>query len=231
MWSLGVTTTTINILITQNICLLCDLKKGLFKVRTKQHCFVTACENMTLIDVHRVNFQYNPLKILSKVPPLLCNSIKIACLFITSFSFCLLCGLGQWPNDISPTISLWHTLGPLCTISSLQFCPADYCLIIMGSRSKHTNTHTHTHTQTNKHTHISNGREDQSRIVLKANIKSSSSFKGFFCPALTKLARDLHVNFGLFVCLFVCLSGLFFKASNWIIYWLLTVVLATYLSE
>ena len=36
-----------------------------------------------------------------------------------------------------------------------------------------------------------------------------------------------------FLCvrLFVCVSGLFFKASNWIIYWLLTVVLATYLSE
>ena len=35
----------------------------------------------------------------------------------------------------------------------------------------------------------------------------------------------------LIVCLFVRLSGLFFKASNWIIYWLLTVVLATYLSD
>ena len=33
------------------------------------------------------------------------------------------------------------------------------------------------------------------------------------------------------VCVCVCLSGLFFKASNWIIYWLLTVVLATYLSD
>ena len=33
------------------------------------------------------------------------------------------------------------------------------------------------------------------------------------------------------VCLSVCLSGLFFKASNWMIYWLLTVVLATYLSD
>ena len=52
-----------------------------------------------------------------------------------------------------------------------------------------------------------------------------------FCPALTKLALDLHVNFCLFVCLCACLSGLFFKASNWIIYWLLTVVLATYLSD
>ena len=31
--------------------------------------------------------------------------------------------------------------------------------------------------------------------------------------------------------LWVCLSGLFFKASNWIIYWLLTVVQATYLSD
>ena len=55
--------------------------------------------------------------------------------------------------------------------------------------------------------------------------------KTFFCPALTKLALDLHVNFCGSVCLFVCLSGLFFKASNWMIYWLLTVVLATYLSE
>ena len=34
------------------------------------------------------------------------------------------------------------------------------------------------------------------------------------------------------VCLFVCLSsGLFFKVSNWMIYWLLTVVLAPYLSD
>ena len=50
-----------------------------------------------------------------------------------------------------------------------------------------------------------------------------------FCPALTKLALDLHVNFCLFVlCLFVRLSGLFFKASNWMIYWLLTVVLTVW---
>ena len=33
------------------------------------------------------------------------------------------------------------------------------------------------------------------------------------------------------VCVSVCLSGLFFNASNWIIYWLLTVVQATYLSD
>ena len=33
------------------------------------------------------------------------------------------------------------------------------------------------------------------------------------------------------VCLSVCLSSLFFKASNWMIYWLLTVVLAPYLSD
>ena len=45
----------------------------------------------------------------------------------------------------------------------------------------------------------------------------------FFCPVLTKLALDLHVNF--------CLSGLFFKACNWLIYWLLTVDLAIYLSD
>ena len=51
------------------------------------------------------------------------------------------------------------------------------------------------------------------------------------CPALTKLALDLHVNFCLSVCLSVCVSGLFFKASNWMIYWLLTVVLAPYLSN
>ena len=57
------------------------------------------------------------------------------------------------------------------------------------------------------------------------------AYSQYFCPALTKLALDLHVNFCLFVCLSVCLSGLFFKASNWIIYWLLTVVLATYLSD
>ena len=62
---------------------------------------------------------------------------------------------------------------------------------------------------------------------------------GICCPALTKLALDLHVNFCLFVCmfvclsvcLFVCLSVLFFKASNLMIYWLLTVVLAPYLSD
>ena len=33
------------------------------------------------------------------------------------------------------------------------------------------------------------------------------------------------------VCLSVCVSGLFFKASNCMIYWHLTVVLATYLSD
>ena len=52
-----------------------------------------------------------------------------------------------------------------------------------------------------------------------------------YCPALTKLALDLHVKKSLSVCLFVCLSTLFFKASNWMIYWLLTVVLAPYLSD
>ena len=60
-------------------------------------------------------------------------------------------------------------------------------------------------------------------------------FLMYFCPALAKLALDLHVKKSLFVCLFVCLSvclsGLFFKASNWMIYWLLTVVLAPYLSD
>ena len=60
-------------------------------------------------------------------------------------------------------------------------------------------------------------------------------FQPHFCPAPMKLALDLHVNFCVSVCLFVCLSvcvsGLFFKASNWMIYWLLTVVLATYLSD
>ena len=35
----------------------------------------------------------------------------------------------------------------------------------------------------------------------------------------------------LFVCLSVCVSGLFFKTFNWMIYWLLTVVLALYLSD
>ena len=48
-----------------------------------------------------------------------------------------------------------------------------------------------------------------------------------FCPALTKLSLDLHVKKSLSV----CLSGLFFKASNWVIYWLLTVVLAPFLSD
>ena len=36
-----------------------------------------------------------------------------------------------------------------------------------------------------------------------------------FCPALTKLALNLHLNF----CVSVCVSGLFFKACNWMIYW------------
>ena len=52
-----------------------------------------------------------------------------------------------------------------------------------------------------------------------------------FCPALTKLALDVHVNFCGSVCLSVCVSGPFFKASNWMIKWHLTVVLATYLSD
>ena len=56
-----------------------------------------------------------------------------------------------------------------------------------------------------------------------------------YCPALTKLALDLHINFCVsvcvYVCMSVCLSVLFFNACNWMIYWLLTVVLATYLSD
>ena len=68
-------------------------------------------------------------------------------------------------------------------------------------------------------------------LYLKENIKFTISILMDFCPALTKLALDLHVNFCVFVCLFVCVSGLFFKASNCMIYWHLTVVLATYLSD
>ena len=37
--------------------------------------------------------------------------------------------------------------------------------------------------------------------------------------------------FRLSVCLSLCVSGLFFKACNWLIYWLLTVDMATYLSD
>ena len=37
--------------------------------------------------------------------------------------------------------------------------------------------------------------------ALQINIKDTL----FFCPALTKLALDLHVNFGVSVYLFVCL--------------------------
>ena len=55
----------------------------------------------------------------------------------------------------------------------------------------------------------------------------------YFCPALTKLALDLHVNFCMCVCImYVCMyvrmfSGLFFEASDW----LLVVVLAPRLSN
>ena len=65
-------------------------------------------------------------------------------------------------------------------------------------------------------------------------VRHNLLYKRRFCPALTKLALDLHVNlcilysFLLSVCVF---SGLFFKAFNWMIYWLLTVVLAPYLSN
>ena len=46
----------------------------------------------------------------------------------------------------------------------------------------------------------------------------------FFCPALTKLAMDLYVNLCLFVCLYyicslLCISGLCFKVSDWMIWW------------
>ena len=55
-----------------------------------------------------------------------------------------------------------------------------------------------------------------------------------FVQRLTKLALELHVNFCIlsgcmyFVCMF---SGLFFKASDWVIYLLLVVVLAHRLSN
>ena len=50
------------------------------------------------------------------------------------------------------------------------------------------------------------------------------------CPVLTKLALDLHVNFRM--CSVLCvLSRLFFKASDWLIYKPLTVVLAPFLSN
>ena len=53
-----------------------------------------------------------------------------------------------------------------------------------------------------------------------------------FCAELTKLALDLYVKKWMCVrVVCVCISCLFFKASNWMIYWLLTVVLATYLSD
>ena len=51
-----------------------------------------------------------------------------------------------------------------------------------------------------------------------------------FLSSATEVSTGPTCQFG-FVCVCVCLSGLFFKASYWIIYWLLTVVLATYLSE
>ena len=44
-----------------------------------------------------------------------------------------------------------------------------------------------------------NGTEDQC-VALEIYFLQS------FCPALTKLALDLHVNFCVFVCLSVCLS-------------------------
>ena len=68
---------------------------------------------------------------------------------------------------------------------------------------------------------------------LKERINSEIIFHYFkgtsycFCPALTKIALDLHVNFCILcVCVFsVCFS----KVSNCMICWLLTVVLAPYL--
>ena len=52
-----------------------------------------------------------------------------------------------------------------------------------------------------------------------------------FLSSANEVSTGLHVNFCLFVCLSVCVSSFFFKASKWMIYWLLTVVLATYLSD
>ena len=49
-----------------------------------------------------------------------------------------------------------------------------------------------------------------SKFALGTKILINLPLIGFlldFCPALTKLALDLHVNFCLFVCLSVCLSG------------------------
>ena len=68
------------------------------------------------------------------------------------------------------------------------------------------------------------------------NIKSTqSSFWGYslfilFLSSANEVSTGPTCQF-LWFCLFVCVSGLFFKASNWMIYWHLTVVLATYLSE
>ena len=48
------------------------------------------------------------------------------------------------------------------------------------------------------------------KFELNLNLECSTSSPACFCPALTKLALDLHVNF----CVYVCISGLFFRGFH-----------------
>ena len=64
-------------------------------------------------------------------------------------------------------------------------------------------------------------------MLVAVKVASSISLKlNAFLSSANEVSTGPTCQF-----LFVCLSGLFFKASNWMIYWLLTVVLAPYLSN
>ena len=56
------------------------------------------------------------------------------------------------------------------------------------------------------------------------------SFKVPFLSSVNEVSTGPTCQF-VYLCFFVSLYGLFFMASNWLIYWFLTVVLAPYLSK
>ena len=67
-------------------------------------------------------------------------------------------------------------------------------------------------------------------MLVAVKVASSISLKlNAFLSSANEVSTGPTCQF-LFVCLCV-FPVFFFKASNWIIYWLLTVVLATYLSD